>query len=343
MVKELFYKTASELERMLDSREITSVELTKSVIGRTKSIDDKINAFISYDEEKTLKEAEESDKRRKNGQKLSNLDGIPVGIKDIISERGQPLTCASKILEGYISPYDATVIERMRSSGCVLWGRLNMDEFAMGSSNETSHFGNVANPWDISCVPGGSSGGSVAAVASGETILALGTDTGGSIRQPASLTGVVGLKPTYGAVSRYGAVAFASSLDQIGPFGRSIEDVASLFQIISGHDERDFTSYPFEKPDYLDELNNFSLVKKIGVPKEYFGEGLDDDVRDAIDDALKFYEEQGHEIKEISLSLTEYAIPVYYVVATAEDTVLHQRQMQSIYSLKAVAKVLVLR
>ena len=318
MVKELFYKTASELERMLDSREITSVELTKSVIGRTKSIDDKINAFISYDEEKTLKEAEESDKRRKNGQKLSNLDGIPVGIKDIISERGQPLTCASKILEGYISPYDATVIERMRSSGCVLWGRLNMDEFAMGSSNETSHFGNVANTWDISCVPGGSSGGSVAAVASGETILALGTDTGGSIRQPASLTGVVGLKPTYGAVSRYGAVAFASSLDQIGPFGRSIEDVASLFQIISGHDERDFTSYPFEKPDYLDELNNFSLVKKIGVPKEYFGEGLDDDVRDAIDDALKFYEEQGHEIKEISLSLTEYAIPVYYVVATAE-------------------------
>ena len=318
MVKELFYKTASELEKMLDSREITSVELTKSVIERTKSIDDKINAFISYDEEKTLKEAEESDKRRKNGQKLSNLDGIPVGIKDIISERGQPLTCASKILEGYISPYDATVIERMHSAGCVLWGRLNMDEFAMGSSNETSHFGKVANPWDISCVPGGSSGGSVAAVASGETILALGTDTGGSIRQPASLTGVVGLKPTYGAVSRYGAVAFASSLDQIGPFGRSIEDVASLFQIISGHDERDFTSYPFEKPNYLDELNNFSSVKKIGVPKEYFGDGLDDDVRDAIDDALKFYEGHGHEIKEISLSLTEYAIPVYYVVATAE-------------------------
>ncbi len=318
MSEEIFYKSATELSSMLDAGEITSVEITRAVINRTKNIDDKINAFISFDEKKTLDEAAASDARRRSGNKLSDLDGIPVGIKDIISEKGQPLTCASKMLSGYISPYDATVISRMRDAGCVLWGRLNMDEFAMGSSNETSYFGNVANPWNLDCVPGGSSGGSVAALAAGETILALGTDTGGSIRQPASLCGVVGLKPSYGAVSRYGAVAFASSLDQIGPLGRCVEDVASLFQIISGHDEKDSSSYPFEKPNYCEELHNFKSIRKIGIPKEYFGEGLSSDVRTAVEQAIKFYQSQGHEIVDVSLPLTEYAIPVYYIVATAE-------------------------
>ncbi|MDR3144599.1 MAG: Asp-tRNA(Asn)/Glu-tRNA(Gln) amidotransferase subunit GatA [Puniceicoccales bacterium] len=315
---EIFYGSAAELERLLDSGELTSQELTEAVIARTKLVDKKLNAFIHFDEEKTMREAIASDRRRKSGRKMSALDGIPIGIKDLIAERGQPMTCGSKILSGYVSPYDATVVERMRESGCVLWGRLNMDEFAMGSSNENSHFGNVANPWDISRVPGGSSGGSAAAVAAGEAILALGSDTGGSVRQPAAFCGIVGLKPSYGAVSRYGLVAFASSLDQVGQFGRTVADVASLFQIISGHDERDSSSYPFEKRDYGAELSNHSRVKRIGIPKECFGDGLDEEIRRAIEAAIDFYGSGGHEIVEVSLPTIEYAIPVYYVIATAE-------------------------
>ena len=318
MSGEIFYKTATELSTMLAAGKISSRELTQSVIDRTRRIDDKLGSFLSYDEKKTLREADESDARRKSGKTFGVLDGIPVGIKDIISEKGQPLTCASKILGDYVSPYDATVIERMRSAGCVLWGRLNMDEFAMGSSGENSAFKVCSNPWDMERVPGGSSAGSAAAVASGETILALGSDTGGSIRQPAALTGIVGLKPSYGAVSRYGVVAFASSLDQVGPFGRSVKDVASLFQVIAGRDELDSSSCKFDKPDYIAELASNKCVKKIGVPKEYFGAGLDSDIREKIEDALEFYRANGYEVKDISLPMTEYAIPVYYILATAE-------------------------
>jgi aspartyl-tRNA(Asn)/glutamyl-tRNA(Gln) amidotransferase subunit A len=318
MGDEIFYKTASELDGLLDRREITAIELAHAVIGRTKAIDGNLNAFISFDEKRTLADAAASDVRRKSGKKLSNLDGIPVGIKALISERDQPLSCGSKILEGYVSPYDATVIERMHAAGCVPWGRLNMDEFAMGSSNENSYHGRVANPWDTSRVPGGSSGGSAAAVAAGETVLALGSDTGGSIRQPAALCGIVGLKPSYGTVSRYGLVAFASSLDQIGPMGRSVEDVMNLFQVISGKDARDSSSYPFEKRDYVGELTNYKNVKTIGVPTEYFGTGLDLEVRRAIEGAIDFYKTAGHEIKEVQLLSTEYTLAAYYIIATAE-------------------------
>ncbi|MDR1173256.1 MAG: Asp-tRNA(Asn)/Glu-tRNA(Gln) amidotransferase subunit GatA [Puniceicoccales bacterium] len=318
MDSEIFYQSASALDNLLDSGKLTSVELTKAVIERTRSIDGKLHAFISFDEEKTLDEAAQSDMRRKAGKKLSNLDGIPVGIKDLISERGQPLTCGSKILGGYVSPYDATVIERMRNAGCVLWGRLNMDEFAMGSSTENSYYGKVANPWDISRVPGGSSGGSAAAVAAGETILALGSDTGGSIRQPAAFCGIVGLKPTYGAVSRYGIVAFASSLDQIGPMGRSIEDVATLFHVISGHDDKDSSSYPVDKTNHNVKSIKDKRIKTIGISSEYFGEGLDPEIRRAIEDAVDFYKNAGHRVKEVSLAMTEYTIAGYYVIAIAE-------------------------
>lgn len=318
MSNEIFYKSAYELSNMLAKGEISSVELTKAIIERTKSIDNVIGAFLSYDEEKTLKEAEKSDLRRRSGNILSNLDGIPIGIKDLIAERGQRLTCASKILENFTSPYDATVIEHLRSAGCVMWGRLNMDEFAMGASNENSAYKSVSNPWNIKCVSGGSSGGSAAAVASGETILSLGSDTGGSIRQPSAFCGVCGLKPSYGAVSRYGLVAFASSLDQIGPIGRSVSDIALLFQIIAGVDRRDSSSFAFEKPNYLQELSRSNNCKKIGVPVEYFKNGLDNEIRKSIEAAIEFYRLNGYEIVEVSLPMSKYAIPVYYVIATAE-------------------------
>jgi aspartyl-tRNA(Asn)/glutamyl-tRNA(Gln) amidotransferase subunit A len=239
-------------------------------------------------------------------------------MKDLIAERGQPLTCGSKFLENFISPYDATVTERLRAAGCVMWGRTNMDEFAMGSSTENSAYKPVKNPWNISCVPGGSSGGSAAAVAAGETILALGSDTGGSIRQPAAFCGICGLKPSYGAVSRYGLVAFASSLDQIGPMGRSVEDIASLFQIISGVDRKDLTSLPSGKIDYASELVKFGSLKRLGVPSEYFQDGIDSDVRNALDRAIEFYRSAGHEIVEVSLGTTKHVMATYYVIATAE-------------------------
>jgi aspartyl-tRNA(Asn)/glutamyl-tRNA(Gln) amidotransferase subunit A len=315
---EIFYKSATELDKLLDGGEITATELATVFIGRTKAIDKNLNAFISFDEEKTLAQAGAADVRRKSGKKLSILDGIPIGLKDLIAERGQPLTCGSKILRNYVSPYDATVVERMRDAGCVLWGRMNMDEFAMGSSNENSHYGKVLNPWDTSRVPGGSSGGCAVAVASGEAVLALGSDTGGSVRQPASFCGIVALKPSYGAVSRYGLVAFASSLDQIGPMGRSVADVATLFQVISGRDDMDSSSYPFEKKDYVAELARHGSVGTIGIPREYFGDGLDPEIRRAIECAIDFFKSTGHRIEKVSLPTIEYAVPVYYVVATAE-------------------------
>jgi len=315
---ELLYATVSELSEMLSSKKITSVELMKAYLNRIKTVDPKVEAFLSYNEADALAQAKASDERRASGKTLGPLDGIPVGIKDVIAVKDQSLTCASKILEPYVSPYDATVIARLRAQGAIIFGRLNMDEFAMGSSTENSVFKVTKNPWDVSRIPGGSSGGSAAALAAGELPLALGSDTGGSIRQPAALCGVVGLKPTYGLVSRYGLAAYASSLDQIGPFGRTVEDVAILLQTLAGHDsEYDSTSYPAKIPDYRASLKNRGPFK-LGVPREYFGEGLDPEVKTGVMAAIDFYKKQGHEICEVSLPHTGLAIPVYYIIATAE-------------------------
>ena len=319
MSSDLIFKPATELASLLEARELSAVELAAACIARTKAIDASVRAFNSFDETDVLAQAQASDARRAAGQARGPLDGLPVGIKDVIAVAGQPLTCSSRILANFVSPYDATVTRRIKDAGAIPWGRLNMDEFAMGSSTENSAFQTTANPWDLTRVPGGSSGGPAAAVAAGEAALALGSDTGGSIRQPASFCGIVGLKPTYGLVSRYGLVAFASSLDQIGPFARTVEDAALLLGAIAGHDALDSTSCPISVPDYRAELARRPGPWKLGVPKEYFGAGLDSEVGDAIRAAIEFYRAAGCEIREISLPVaSEYAIAVYYIIATAE-------------------------
>lgn len=316
---EIFYKTISELESMLDSKEISAVELAKAVIERKNSVDGKVGAFLSANEDELLAEASISDSLRAEGKKRGALEGIPIGLKDVLAVRGQKLTCASKILENYVSPYTASSLEKLKSRGGIFWGRLNMDEFAMGSSCENSAFQPTHNPWDLSRIPGGSSGGSAAAVAAGECVASLGSDTGGSIRQPASLCGVVGMKPTYGLVSRYGLAAFASSLDQIGPFARCVKDAAILLEAVAGHDPKDSTSVDCEIPDYA---SNISLEAfkgaKIGIPKEYFGAGIEPEVKAIVEKAIADCASQGAEIVEISLPHTDLAIPVYYIIATAE-------------------------
>lgn len=316
---EIFYKTISELESMLDSKEISAVELAKAVIERKNSVDGKVGAFLSANEDELLAEASISDSLRAEGKKRGALEGIPIGLKDVLAVRGQKLTCASKILENYVSPYTASSLEKLKSRGGIFWGRLNMDEFAMGSSCENSAFQPTHNPWDLSRIPGGSSGGSAAAAAAGECVASLGSDTGGSIRQPASLCGVVGMKPTYGLVSRYGLAAFASSLDQIGPFARCVKDAAILLEAVAGHDPKDSTSVDCEIPDYA---SNISLEAfkgaKIGIPKEYFGAGIDPEVKAIVEKAIADCASQGAEIVEISLPHTDLAIPVYYIIATAE-------------------------
>lgn len=316
---EIFYKTISELESMLDSKEISAVELAKAVIERKNSVDGKVGAFLSANEDELLAEASISDSLRAEGKKRGALEGIPIGLKDVLAVRGQKLTCASKILENYVSPYTASSLEKLKSRGGIFWGRLNMDEFAMGSSCENSAFQPTHNPWDLSRIPGGSSGGSAAAVAAGECVASLGSDTGGSIRQPASLCGVVGMKPTYGLVSRYGLAAFASSLDQIGPFAHCVKDAAILLEAVAGHDPKDSTSVDCEIPDYA---SNISLEAfkgaKIGIPKEYFGAGIDPEVKAIVEKAIADCASQGAEIVEISLPHTDLAIPVYYIIATAE-------------------------
>ncbi len=319
MTQEIYYKSASELSSSLSRGELSSVELTKVIIERTEAVDDRVGAFNSFSAEDALAQADASDQRRSAGQALGPLDGIPIGIKDVLAVEGQPLTCSSKILENFISPYDATCIQKLKKRGAVLWGRLNMDEFAMGSSTENSARGATSNPWNLDCVPGGSSGGSAAAVAAGEAALALGSDTGGSIRQPASHCGIVGLKPTYGRVSRFGLAAFASSLDQVGPMGRSVEDVALLLQAISGHDEKDSTSYQEDCPDYSLAMEGLKNRKwKLGLPKEYFANIADATALEPVEKAIEFYRSLGCEIKEVSLPHTEYAVATYYIVATAE-------------------------
>ena len=319
MSAELYYKSASELSGLLDRKEISSVELTQSVIDRTKAVDDLVQAFNSFDEENALAQAEESDARRKREESLGSLDGIPVGIKDVLAVKDQPLTCSSKILADFISPYDATCIQKLKRSGAVLWGRLNMDEFAMGSSTENSATKVTGNPWNLDCIPGGSSGGSAAAVSAGEAIVSLGSDTGGSIRQPASHCGIVGLKPTYGRVSRYGLAAFASSLDQVGPMGRTVWDTAALLESISGYDPNDSTSYRIDVPDYVQAIEQLKGRKwTFGLPKEYFENAEDTASMGPVKEAIEFYKSLGCEIKEVSLPHTAYAVATYYIVATAE-------------------------
>ena len=319
MADNLYFKTALELSALLSKGEVSSLELTETMIKRTEEVEHLVGAFNSSDAEDALNHARAADARRADGKMLGRLDGIPVSLKDVIAVRDQPLTCSSKMLDHYISPYDAHVTEQLKANGAILWGRLKMDEFAMGSSTENAYRGRTANPWDLDCVPGGSSGGSAAAVAAGETILSLGSDTGGSIRQPASFCGIVGLKPTYGLVSRYGLAAFASSLDQIGPMARSVADVALLLEAIAGHDTRDSTSLQQVLPNFSSALSATSEKSfKIGIPEQYFAEGLDAEVRAAVEKAIAFYRECGCKIMPVSLPNTELAVPVYYVIATAE-------------------------
>jgi aspartyl-tRNA(Asn)/glutamyl-tRNA(Gln) amidotransferase subunit A len=318
MSSELFFKPLTELADLLAAKTISSTELTQAVIARTKAVDFQVKAFNSFDEADALSQAAASDTRRAAGQARGPLDGIPIGFKDVIAVAGQPLTASSKMLANFISPYDATVTQKLKQAGAVCWGRLNLDEFAMGSSTENSAFHTTRNPYDLERVPGGSSGGSAAALAAGEAIATLGSDTGGSIRQPAALCNVVGLKPTYGLVSRFGLIAFASSLDQIGPFTRTVEDSALLLRAIAGHDERDSTSFKTEIPDYRAALQEKPGPWRIGIPKEYFGEGLDPEVAAAVQTAVEYYKSIGCEIKDVSLPHTEYGVGVYYIIATAE-------------------------
>jgi aspartyl-tRNA(Asn)/glutamyl-tRNA(Gln) amidotransferase subunit A len=309
--------TISELTARLARREVSAREATQACLDQIARVDGKIHAFLSYDAADALAQADAADQDIASGAKKPLL-GVPVAIKDVLAVKNQPLNCASKILGHFISPYDATVIEKLRAAGAIVFGRLNMDEFAMGSSTENSAFGRTCNPWDTTRIPGGSSGGSAAAVTADECVASLGSDTGGSIRQPAALCGCVGLKPTYGRVSRYGLVAFASSLDQVGPFTKDVRDAATLLGVLSGADLRDSTSVPQPVPDYTKALTGNIRGLKLGLPKEYLIGGLDPEVKAAVAAAVKKFTELGAEVVEISLPHTDYAVATYYIIATAE-------------------------
>ncbi|MDH4100534.1 MAG: Asp-tRNA(Asn)/Glu-tRNA(Gln) amidotransferase subunit GatA [Nitrospirota bacterium] len=317
-MSQLHRRTIHELHELLKKREVSSREITQSVLDRISAVDTTVGAFLHVEPEKALQEADEVDKTIRGGGHVTPLTGIPVAIKDNLNAEGLPTTCASKILKGFRPPYDATVVHRLKQNGAVTVGKLNMDEFAMGSSTENSAYQKTRNPWDTERIPGGSSGGSAASVAADECIAALGSDTGGSIRQPASCCGVVGLKPTYGRVSRYGLVAFASSLDQIGPLTKDVTDAALMMNVIAGHDHRDSTSANVKSPDYTRCLEVDMKGKVIGIPKEYFIEGMDREVEQSVRGAIKVLEGLGAEVKEISLPHTDYAVATYYILATAE-------------------------
>ncbi len=309
--------TISELTAKLSKREVSAREATQACLDQIARLDGEIHAFISHDAADALVQADAADKEISKGA-TKPLLGVPVAVKDVLAVKNQPLNCASKILGNFISPYDATVVEKLKAAGAIVFGRLNMDEFAMGSSTENSAFGTTRNPWDTTRIPGGSSGGSAAAVAAQECLASLGSDTGGSIRQPAAFCGCVGLKPTYGRVSRYGLVAFASSLDQIGPFTKDVRDAATMLGVLSGVDPRDSTSVPQVVPDYTKALTGDVRGLKIGLPKEYMIGGLDSEVKAAVDAAVKKFTELGAEVVEISLPHTDYAVATYYIIATAE-------------------------
>ncbi len=316
---DLYFSTARALRSKFDAREISSVEATRGMIDRISSLEPQLNSFITVTPERALKDAEIADQRlRGTGQEPTPLTGVPIMVKDNFSTKDVETTAASKILKGYIPPYDGTVVQLLKDAGAVILGKGNLDEFAMGSSNETSAYGPVHNPWDTDRVPGGSSGGAAAAVAAGECFIAFGSDTGGSIRQPASLCGVVGMKPTYGLVSRFGLLAFGSSLDQIGPLTRSVADTADALNIISSHDRRDSTSVAAPFDDFAKDIGTGIAGMNIGVPKEYLVDGIEPDVRSAFEASLKILEELGANISETSLPLTDHALAVYYIIAPSE-------------------------
>ena len=311
--------TISELTAKIAKREVSAREATQACLDRVAKVDGQIHAFISHNDADALAQADAVDKLVEQGDIANRpLLGVPIGIKDVLAVKDHPLNCGSKILGNFVSPYDATVIEKLKAAGAIIFGRLNMDEFAMGSSTENSAFGITRNPWDTTRIPGGSSGGSAAAVAADEVIATLGTDTGGSIRQPAALCGCVGMKPTYGRVSRYGLVAFASSLDQVGPFSKDVRDNATLLNVISGYDKRDSTSVNQPVPDYTKALDGNIKGLRIGLPKEYMIGGLDPEVKAAVDAAVKQLQSLGATVEEISLPHTDYAAATYYIIAPAE-------------------------
>ncbi len=319
MANDLHQLTIHEAHELLRQRKISSTELTRSVLQRIGHVEEKVRAFVTIAEDIALREAKKVDDYLKTTSEIAPLAGIPTLIKDVICAKGIRTTCGSKILENFIPPYDATVIEKLKSEKAVIVGKANMDEFAMGSSTEHSAFFPTHNPWDLARVPGGSSGGSAAAVAADETIYALGSDTGGSVRQPAALCSVVGLKPTYGRVSRFGLIAFASSLDQIGPLTKDVTDCALVMNAISGHDARDSTSVPYPVPDYARQLTGDIRGLRIGIPREYFVQGMQNQVRAGVEAAIEKLRELGAEIDwEVSLPHTKYSLAVYYILAPSE-------------------------
>ena len=316
---ELAFKPATELAAMLDAGDVSSVEITEALAARTDEVDPTLHAFLHRTREQALQDARAADERRAKQKQASGFDGIPIGYKDIFVTRGVPTTCGSRILEDWVPPYDATVVARCSEAGLPMVGKLNMDEFAMGSSTENSGYGTSRNPWNVETVPGGSSGGSAALVAAGGVPWAWGTETGGSVRQPASLCGLVGVKPTYGLVSRYGMIAFASSLDQAGPLSRTVEDSAALLSIAAGHDPLDSTSIPQAAPDYLNGIDEGIAGLRIGIVKEIeSGEGAQPGVKERVEEAYKRLEKLGATIEEVSLPSFEYGISAYYLIAPAE-------------------------
>ena len=310
--------TVHELQEKLQNKEITIKEITESYCDRINEKEPEVGAFVTTYLDEAKKKVQDIQEKMDNGEELGDFAGIPIGIKDNLCMKGTKTTCSSKMLENFVSPYDATVVEKLNAENMIDLGKLNMDEFAMGGSTEYSYFKKTRNPWDLSRVPGGSSGGSAAAVSANMVPWALGTDTGGSIRQPASFCGVVGLKPTYGLVSRFGLVAFASSLDQIGPITKDVKDAAILLNVIAGHDEKDSTSENINSKDYTQCLQNNVKGLKIGVPKEYFGEGINQEVKEKLQETIKKYKELGAEIEEFSLDIADYALATYYIIACAE-------------------------
>jgi len=310
--------TVHELKEKLDKKEITITDITKAYVDRINEKEKDVQAFVTLTTEEALNKAEEIQAKVENGEISTPYAGIPIGIKDNMCTKGVKTTGSSKMLENFVAPYDATVVEKLNTENIISLGKLNMDEFAMGGSTEYSYFKKTKNPWNLNKVPGGSSGGSAAAVAAGLVPWALGSDTGGSIRQPASFCGVVGLKPTYGLVSRYGLVAFASSLDQIGPITKDVEDSAILLNLIAGHDEKDTTSAEVEKKDYCKALKNDVKGLKIGVPKEYFGEGINEEVKRSLEKAIETYKKLGATVEECSIDIADYALATYYIIACAE-------------------------
>ncbi len=315
---DLYQLTAHRLHEMLVKKEVSAAEITKAVFQRIEQVEDKVNSYITLTQETAEAQAAEVDKRLAAGEAIGPLAGIPVALKDNLCTEGIRTTCASKMLEDFVPPYTATAVQKLYDANLVLVGKTNLDEFAMGSSTENSKIHLTHNPWDAERVPGGSSGGSAAAVAAGQAIVSLGTDTGGSIRQPASYCGVVGMKPTYGGVSRYGAVPFASSLDQIGPITKDVTDMAHMLNVICGHDPLDSTSANLQHPDFTKYLVNDIKGLKIGVPKEYLAEGIDSQVKNRIKEAIEKMTELGAYVEETSMPHTDYAMPAYYLLATAE-------------------------